>query len=78
MGGSAIEQAFVKFSFPCDCGTDLEVHCKPFIGGRGNFSHIVKCPKCDAEHELPTKALRLFYRDGNLWYKLYRKSKVPA
>lgn len=75
MGGSDLEAAFVKFSFPCDCGTDLEVHGKPFIGGRGNSGYTIKCPKCKSEHELPTEALRLFYRDGNLWYMVYRKSK---
>jgi hypothetical protein len=70
-----MEGPFVKFSFPCECGVDLEIHGRPFRGGRGDSSYTIKCPKCNSEHELSTKAIRVLYRDGNLWYVVPNKSR---
>ena len=63
-------EPFVIFMLPCKCGTELEIHGQVFedSGGRWGSGDIVNCPTCNAEHPLPTKSLRVFYRDGNVWY----------
>jgi hypothetical protein len=65
---AAMDEPFVQFLIPCKCGVDLQIHGQHFKDGRWGSRNIVKCPKCKTEHELPTNVLRLFYRDGNLWY----------
>ena len=61
-------QLFVQFLFPCKCGTDLEIHGQPFDGIGPGMADSVNCPNCNAEHLLPTRALRLYYRvNGNTW-----------
>jgi hypothetical protein len=60
------EDLFVKLDLKCECGAKLEVHGEHNVGVRvGSF--IVNCPKCGKEHDLPTKALRLFVLEGTTW-----------
>lgn len=60
------EELFVQFVWPCDCGTELQVHGEHYVGFRvGQYS--VTCPKCGKEHNLPTRALRVFTREENAW-----------
>lgn len=58
----------VQFLIPCKCGVELQVFGKFPVGDIG--AHFkVNCPECNEEHGLPTKALKLFYRKGDLWYE---------
>lgn len=57
---------FVLFQFTCQCGTNLQVHGQYGTGG-WQVRHAVRCPKCEKEHELPTRPLRFFYEDGDHW-----------
>jgi hypothetical protein len=57
---------FVLFEFACKCGTQLMVHGEYFVGSRGGMDSV-KCRKCMAEHELPTRPLRFFYQEGDHW-----------
>jgi hypothetical protein len=60
------EELYVQFQWPCQCGTELQVHGEHYVGFRvGQYS--VSCPKCGKEHDLPTRALRVFSREGNAW-----------
>ena len=61
------DEPFVLFMFPCRCGTNLQVHGQYFIGYVSQGKNCVACPKCKQEHDLPTKALRFFYQDGDRW-----------
>jgi hypothetical protein len=63
-----MDEPFVQFLIPCKCGVDLQIHGQHFKDGRWGSRNTVTCPKCKTEHGLPTIPLRLFYRDGNLWY----------
>jgi len=60
------DDKFVLFQLACECGTNLMVHGEYFIGTRGG-SHSVRCPKCNVEHELPTRPLRYFRKEGDHW-----------
>ena len=58
------EELFVQFVWSCDCGAELQVHGEHYVGFRvGQYS--VTCPKCGKERDLPTRALRVFSREGN-------------
>jgi hypothetical protein len=70
-----MEEPFVQFLIPCRCGVDLQIHGQHFKGGRCGSRNVVKCPKCKTEHGLPTNVLRVFYRDGNLWYTVSPKTE---
>ncbi len=61
------EVRFVQILIPCQCGVELQVHGEYFIGPRAGGPDSVACPKCGKEHALPTRPLRFFYRDGNVW-----------
>jgi hypothetical protein len=60
---------FILFEFACKCGKNLMVHGEYFLGTRGG-RYSVRCPKCNAEHELPTRPLRLFCEEGDHWVAL--------
>jgi hypothetical protein len=64
-----MDELFVQFLIPCKCGTELEIHRQHFASevGQWGVDTEVKCPKCGKTHYIPTKALRVFYRDGNGW-----------
>ena len=60
------EEFFVQLLWPCECGARLQVHGEHYVGFRvGQYS--VTCPKCGKEHDLPTKALRVFTLEGDAW-----------
>jgi hypothetical protein len=65
-----MEGLFVLFRFTCACGTNLEVHGQHMTGGFQS-RHAVTCPKCQKQNELPTRALRFFYEDGDHWVTVF-------
>lgn len=60
------EELYVQFVWPCGCGVELQVHGEHYVGFRVG-SESVTCPKCGKEHNLPTRALRFFVREGQVW-----------
>ena len=75
-GAMTVDEPFVQFLFPCKCGTDLQIHGRYFQGGGFGLDDVVSCPKCNEKHSLPTKALRVFYRDGDVWHSVPSDSPV--
>lgn len=61
------EDRFVMFLLTCGCGTELQVHGEYFVGGKPGAEREVSCPKCRKSHSIPTRPLRLFYRDEKSW-----------
>ena len=60
-------ELFVLFEFRCSkCGTNLQVHGEYYLGAR-QCLESVECPKCREKHDLPTKALRVYYENGDHW-----------
>ena len=65
------EELYVQFLWPCECGAELQVHGEHYVGFRAG-QETVACPKCGKEHHLPTRALRTFVREGDVWQAVGR------
>lgn len=65
----ATEELYVQFVWTCDCGTELQVHGEHYIGLRAG-SYFVTCPKCGKQHDLPTRSLRFFVHEGQVWNRV--------
>jgi hypothetical protein len=65
-----MDEMFVFVELDCACETKLHVHCQHIKSGQFSSRHFVCCPKCKAEHELPPKPLRFFYKElaSNVWH----------
>jgi hypothetical protein len=59
------EERYVVFEWSCECGAKLQVHGEYYVGFRAGEG-IVQCPKCGKPRSLPTRALRVFLREGEI------------
>ena len=63
-----MDESFVPYLITCNCDTELEIHGQYSEHSQWQARHTVNCPKCSTEHEIRTKALRLFYmREDKVW-----------
>jgi hypothetical protein len=44
----------------------MQVHAE-YVESGFQSRHVVVCPKCQKEHEMPTRPLRFFYQVGEYW-----------
>ena len=68
------EELFVQFLWECECDAELQVHGEHYVGFRVGFDSGVPCPKCGKQHNLPTRTLRFFVREGQVWNRVDEQS----
>jgi hypothetical protein len=58
------DEPYVWLAFTCTCGAELKVYGESVLVTYSGYDYSVRCPKCLFRHRVPTKALKLFYKES--------------
>jgi hypothetical protein len=61
--------ACLELEIDCKCGTKLHVYCRSLTSPTSVFTseESIRCPSCGEEHEVQTKPVCLFGKQGEVW-----------